>query len=53
MVGILQDTSEQGLIEAIETHWSGIFRLLRHWWRAEVHDRPDMLWVATDIAFPT
>jgi ribosomal protein S18 acetylase RimI-like enzyme len=49
---ILRDLSEPALIAAVEANLFEMWRLARHWSRAEVHDGPDLLWVLTDVPFP-
>lgn len=52
MNGILRRLSAPSLINAIETNLFEFFKLFERWPRAEVHDKPDMLWTITDIPFP-
>jgi GNAT superfamily N-acetyltransferase len=49
---ILKDLSAPSLVTAIEVNLFEFFKLFEKWPRAEVRDRPDILWTITDIPFP-
>lgn len=51
-MNILQDSSSAAVIPAIEANLSILWRSYSHLPGAELHDQPDLFWVATDIPFP-
>ena len=51
-MSVLQDRSSAAVTEAIEANLSVLWRSYSHLPGAELHDRPHLLWVATNIPFP-
>lgn len=51
MIDILNDLSEEALTQAIEANLFEVFRLMRNWPKAEMHEAPELFWSITDIPF--
>ena len=48
---ILYDVSDKALTWEIEANQFELFRLFRHWPKAELHEEPELLWTITHIPF--